>query len=273
MTKTGSAKARRPTTKTKKKTAAPKHLGWGKLLTHHHTGKLRPHAHTSYGSLALLIIMTLVPVFSASHAVVSADATDPVNGAFGGYAVVAAPVPKVAPTIANIPSGRTVTTNDPLPIKGSCPGGTLVKVYKNEVLAGAALCQGGGYQVSIDLFVGNNSLIARAYNANDVVSPDSNVVSVQLVLPGGTTKGTDQLNVQGAPAGQFYATSQVSHRGANVGETMTWPITLSGGQAPYAVSISWGDGKTDLMSRGTAGQFDLSHAYDKPAGEIGRAHV
>ncbi len=180
--------------------------GHTKLLTKHHTGKIRPHKHTSYGGLALILLLTFVPLMSASRSV-SAAATDPVTGTYGTYAVVPGPIPKVAPSITNLANGRTFAASDSVPIKGSCPGNTLVKIFKNEVLAGAALCQNGAYQLSNDLFVGNNSLIARAYNANDVVSPDSTPVSVQLLLPGSKLNGTEQLNTQGAPAGQFYMTS------------------------------------------------------------------
>lgn len=239
--------------------------GRTKLLAKHHTGKIRPHKHTSYGGLALVTIMAVVPLFALSHSVVMAAEDDPVTGGYGTYAVVEGPVPKVAPTIGNINSGHVYTTSDPLTVRGSCPPDTMVKLFKNEVLAGAALCQSGAYETTIDLFVGNNSLIARAYNANDAVSPDSTPISVQLLLPGTQLNGTEQLNVQGAPAGQFYMTSQIFHHGVAAGDTASWPLIIAGGQAPYAVSVSWGDGKTDLYSRGEAGQFNINHAYKKPS--------
>jgi hypothetical protein len=238
-----------------------------KLLARHHTGKIRPHQHTSYGSLTLILLMALVPMLSVSRSIAYAS-TDG-GGAYQTYAVVPGAIPKVPPTITSLTNGQIFTTSDPVAIKGSCPGDTLVKIFINEVLAGAALCQNGAYQLSIDLFVGNNSVIARAYNANDVTSPDSSPVSVQLLLPGSALTSSDQLNVVGAPAGQLYMTSEVFYRGANAGATMTWPMTLAGGQAPYAVSVSWGDGKTDLLSQGIAGRFNISHAYATPGGYRG----
>jgi len=172
----------------------------------------------------------------------------------------------VAPSITNQSNGRIYTIDDVVVIRGTCPADSLVKIFKNEVFAGAALCKNGTYQVPIDLFIGNNSLIARAYNNNDAVSPDSTPVSVQLVLPGSKIVSGDQLNVLGAPAGQFYMTSEISHRGANAGDKMTWSLLLAGGTAPYAVSISWGDGKTELVSRGADGKFDISHIYAEANG-------
>lgn len=211
--------------------------------------------------------MTLVPLLSASRSIAYASTEG--GGAYQTYAVVPGAIPKDPPTIVNLTNGTTFTTSDPVLVKGSCPSGTLIKIFKNEVLAGAALCQNGVYQLSIELFVGNNSVIARAYNANDVTSPDSTPVSVQLLLPGSRLTGTDQLNTLGAPAGQFYMTSEIFHRGASAGDSMIWPLILAGGQAPYAVSVSWGDGKTDLLSRGDAGRFDIDHTYTKPGGYRG----
>lgn len=251
---------KRPTTKQALKNG-PKRAT--KLLAIEHTGRLRHHRHTSYGALALLLLIASIPIMSASRAVASAD-----SASYGVYAVVIGPAPK-APTISNLTSGRVFTTNAPLLIQGACEQGSLVKVFKNEVLAGAALCQQGSYQIKIDLFIGNNSLIARAYNTNDMTSPDSATVSVQLQLPGSNLQGSDQLNTQGAPAGQFYVTSEAFHRGAAAGEAISWPLTLFGGRPPYAVSVSWGDGKTELFSRGDANRFDISHTYAEPAGAKG----
>ena len=248
-------------------TLSPPKKGSSKLLAGHHTGKIRPHRHTSYASLTIILLMTVIPLLSASQSVAYASTNG--GGAYQTYAVVPGAIPKNPPTISNLLGGQTFVTSDPVLVKGSCPGDTMVKIFKNEVLAGATLCQNGSYQLSIDLFVGNNSVIARAYNANDVTSPDSNPVNVQLLLPGSKLTGSDQLNNVGAPAGQFYVTSEIFHRGATAGDTLTWPLTLAGGQAPYAVNVSWGDGKTDLLSRGDAGLFDISHVYAKPGGYRG----
>ncbi|MEO8104763.1 MAG: hypothetical protein ABI602_00300, partial [Candidatus Saccharibacteria bacterium] len=165
-----------------------------------------------------------MPVSLASRSIAYASTEG--GGNYGVYAVVPGPTPKSSPTIANLTNGTTFAVSDPVVVRGSCPSDTLVKIFKNEILAGAAVCQNGAYQLSIDLFIGNNSLIARAYNANDVTSPDSAPVSVQLTLPGTPLVGSDQLNTAGAPAGQFYVTSEISHRGANAGDSLSWPLIL-----------------------------------------------
>jgi hypothetical protein len=46
---------------------------------------------------------------------------------------------------------------------------------------------------------------------------------------------------------------------------LTWPIIISGGSGPYAVSVDWGDGKPpDLLSQPFPGTFDIKHVYDSP---------
>ena len=256
MTKTKAPAKRRPTT-----------TAIARRLDNSHTGRLRHHRHTSYGSLALLLAFMLVPLVSASGAVASAanfPTPPPVTTGYGTYGVVTGAKP-TRPTISGIANGAILTTAAPLQVRGACASGELIKIFKNEILAGAVYCSGGSYQVSIDLFVGNNSLIARAYNANDVVSPDSATVSVQLQLPGVNLNGIGQLNTQGAPAGQFYVTSSITHQGIAAGDTGIWHLTLVGGQPPYAISVSWGDGKTDLYSDGASGNFDIQHTYSKAA--------
>jgi hypothetical protein len=234
-----------------------------KILEHHHTGKVRHHRHTSYLSLALVLLLTCLPLFFASISVSAASATDPVSGSYAVSGTIAAPAPQTAPTITTLTSGHIYTTADTVLISGSCPSGTIVKVFTNEVLVGAAVCTNGRYEVLISLFLGNNSVLARAYNANDVASPDSTPISVQLVLPGYTFNSTDLLNTFGAPAGQFYLTGDLTHGGASVGQKMTWPLQAQGGQPPYALSISWGDGTTEVLNRGDAGAFEISHVYEK----------
>lgn len=224
-----------------------------KILPAHHTGKIRHHRHTSYGALALVLLLTCVPLIAASRSVALA-AADPVTASNDVYAVVPGPTPKTAPVITSIPQGTVYRTDGPVTVSGTCPSDTLVKVYKNDVFSGAALCQNGRFSVQIDLFLGTNTLVARAYNASNNVSPESAPIVVTKELP-----GVNLVNV----GQQFLITSEIYYRGVNIGEQLTWPVTIAGGQAPYAINIAWGDGKTDLISRGVPGIFNIQHTYDK----------
>jgi hypothetical protein len=240
--------------KTKRKIKKP--VSRTKLMSAHHTGKLRPHHHTSYGSLLIVLLLTFLPLLFIGTKV-SADQSDQV------YAVVPAQIPKTAPIITSPSNGRGFNTSDPVNLSGTCPNGTLIKVFKNGVMAGATLCQGGVFSIDISLFVGSNSVIVSAYNANDIAGPDSIPLTLTL-QPTGVNFGGDQfLNATQPPAGQLYLTTEVYYRGASQNESITWPLTVAGGQAPYAISIGWGDGKTDLISRPTAGVFNISHTYAK----------
>lgn len=225
-----------------------------KLLPRHHTGKIRHRKHTSYGALSLALLLTCVPLVAASRSVALA-AADPVTVDNSVYAVVPGPTPKTAPTITNIQQGTVYTNSDPVTISGTCPDDTLIKVYKNEVLSGVTLCQNGRYSLQIDLFIGPNTLIVRAYNASNNMGPESTPLVVRKDLPGVSVTPTNL---------QLVVTSDVYYKGIGAGKSFSWPLTIAGGQAPYAISIAWGDGKTDLISKGVLGTFDIQHTYDKP---------
>src|SRR3990167_64580 len=175
------------------------------------------------------------------------------SGSVGIEGTVPGNPPTTAPTITVPKTGQTFSSV-PISVSGLCQSGLLVEVFKNKVFSGAVDCVGGSYSVQIDLFVGKNDLIARHYDALDQAGPDSNVVSVTF---------SDGQKFGGPRISLF---SAYAKRGALPGSSLTWPLTLSGGQAPYAVSVDWGDKSTpDLISQPTAGDFSISHIY-KQAG-------
>lgn len=230
-----------------------------KILPKHHTGKVVHHRHTSYAGLTAILLLAMAPVFYASHSVAQAAATDPVTTSEQVYAVVPGEAPVRAATITSLAPGAVFTTNDPVTIAGTCQNDTLLKVYKNDVFAGATFCQNGRFSVQIDLFIGLNTIIVRTFNANNVQGPDSEPIVVRHDVPGVTTTNNPLVS-----SGQFFITSEIFYKGINVGDTLAWPLTISGGQAPYAVSVGWGDGQTDLISRAEAGEFTVKHRYKEP---------
>ncbi|MEK9196186.1 MAG: hypothetical protein AAB914_02345, partial [Patescibacteria group bacterium] len=59
--------------------------------------------------------------------------------------------------------------------------------------------------------------------------------------------------------------SNFAKRGANPNQTLIWPLAISGGDGPYAISVDWGDGTTpDIISQTFAGNFNISHVYKQP---------
>src|SRR5689334_19641634 len=94
----------------RKKSSPKKHK---KILPKHLTGRVVHHRHTAYGLLGLILVVTFLPLFLISRGIASAAATDPVQGSYATYAVVAGPSPQTAPTITSPVSGAVITSNDP----------------------------------------------------------------------------------------------------------------------------------------------------------------
>lgn len=205
--------------------------------------KIRPIICTLLGFVCLFVLM---------DATVVAQVENPKNGSVGMEGKISSPPPSRGATIS-VPSNGQTFTELPVTVRGICPDDVLVKLFKNNVFAGSVQCRGGNYSLVIDLFSGRNELVARVYDALDQAGPDSNRVTVTFndTRPGTTPRPT--------------LTSNFAKLGANAGNQLTWPIVLSGGSGPYAVSIDWGDGsQADLMSLSFAGPFDIKHTYKSP---------
>jgi hypothetical protein len=202
----------------------------------------------------LLIIITVVSLsflwLFVQTNIVKAQTSE--SGSIGVEGTISSPPPSQGATISLPTNGQTFT-NIPVTVSGICPNGLLVKVFKNNVFAGAVDCRNGSYSIVIDLFPGTNELVARVYDALDQPGPDSNTVSVNYAD-----------NRQGA-ASRVTLTSNFAKRGAFPGQELTWPIILSGGIGPYAISVDWGDGSApDLISQEFPGVINIKHVYDSP---------
>ena len=194
-------------------------------------------------------LTTLLLIVSFSGSVYAATSTDSV----GLTGTISAAPPTTGATIT-FPNNNQVFTEVPIRAAGLCPGTVLVKMFKNNVFAGSVQCANGSYSIQIDLFSGANELVARVYDDLDQAGPDSNIVNVSF----NDTKTGSKNRVT--------LTSNFAKRGAFPGETLTWPLVISGGSGPYAVSIDWGDGTAaDLSSQPFPGAFNIKHIY-KDAG-------
>ncbi len=179
-----------------------------------------------------------VPVFAAEE-----------QGSVGMEGRISAPPPTQAATISIPRPGQTFNTL-PVTVSGICPNGLLVKLFKNNVFAGSTQCNNGSFSLIIDLFDGQNELIARVYDALDQAGPDSNAVTVTY------------NNEKPTFGGRVSLSSAIAKKGANPGQKLIWPISVADGEGPYAISVDWGDGTTpDLMSRQFPGNFDIEHTY------------
>lgn len=200
--------------------------------------------------LLLAVLMVATP-FAAQAA--APPANNPQSGSTGVTGTIGSAPPTRGATITTPTSGQTFTST-PIRVAGLCPTGLLVKIFNNNVFMGSVMCTNGSYSLQIDLFSGRNDLVARVFDSLDQAGPDSNIVTV--------TFNDQQFNPSGGAL--LSLTSDFARRGANPGDTLVWPIILSGGTGPYAVSVDWGDSKpSDLMSRQFTGEFDISHVYDQ----------
>lgn len=200
--------------------------------------------------IAVLASLSLSPVAQADKNFPNQTS----NGSIGLQGKITKDPPKTGATIAT-PGNGAVFTDVPITVNGSCPANTLVKIFDNNVFMGSAFCANGSYSLQISLFSGQNQLVARVFDALDQPGPDSNTVTVTFNDAQFAQFGT-----------RLTLTSTSAERGAPPGQTLQWPIILSGGNGPYAISVDWGDGTSaDLISQSTPGEITLQHIY-KSAG-------
>ncbi|HUD05908.1 MAG TPA: PKD domain-containing protein [Candidatus Saccharimonadales bacterium] len=175
---------------------------------------------------------------------------NPQNGSIGLSGTISAPPPSTGATIITPSNGQSFSS-EPITVAGLCPSGLLIEIFDNNIFAGSTNCTNGSYTLKIDLFSGQNSLVAIDYDALNQAGPSSATVSVSYSSGSFLQFGT-----------LLTLTSSYAKRGANPGQQLTWPISLNGGTSPYALSINWGDGSTpQLLSEGLSGNITLSHTY------------
>lgn len=154
------------------------------------------------------------------------------------------------PATINVPRSGQVLSSLPVTVAGLCPSGSFVEIYRNQTFSGSAVCQNGSFSLQTDLSDGINNLVARVYDSLNQAGPGSHTVAVTFI------------RAVPSSGSQLSLASQSSRRGANPGSILSWPITLSGGTAPYAISVDWGDSSSpDLFSRKAAGNISLEHTY------------
>lgn len=200
--------------------------------------------------LKLLVILAVALILPASALAADQFPDQTVNGSVGLQGSITQNPPTQAATITT-PANGAVFTNVPITVNGTCPKNVLVKIFSNNVFVGSVFCPNGSYSIQISLFSGRNDLVARVFDSLDQAGPDSNTVSVTF------------NDAQFAQFGTRVTLSSVyAVRGAPPNQDLTWPITLSGGVGPYAITVDWGDGSPpDLISQSVTGDLTLKHQY------------
>jgi hypothetical protein len=234
---------------------------WLKISQHKHSGRLRPHEHTSYLPLALLVIAVGLTMVLCSVPDYSSASPGPAGGSVGLSGTVPKAPPKVGATISTPTNGQRFSTS-PITVSGTCPANTLIEVYKNDIFAGSALCDNDGtYKFQVDLLIGKNDLVARVYDVLNQAGPDSNTVTVFY----------DALPAQSAPLSllnfndrQLLLNTDSIYRGVFPDQLLNIPIDVIGGSPPYAINVQWGDSNNKVIARPDNQSFNAGHTYHKP---------
>lgn len=253
--------------KTKRRSLALSHKSF--------TGKKIPKQYTSYPVLLFMLLCVGVLMFALTFRAQAASVT--VNAIANGP-------PPPDPAIITSPSEGNSFTTTPINVEGTCPAGFLVRLYRNNVFSGGTLCQGdNSFVIQTDLFTGSNLLQARVFNGLDEEGPTSPAITVTYNPSPGSPDGGGGNNGGGTSNPSGGGTSNPSGgtrlpllikadnklKGYYAGDTVEVPLNVSGGTAPYAVSVEWGDGNTTVVSRKADGPFTVRHVYEQGGGYKG----
>lgn len=233
-----------------------------KLSHHRHSGRLRPHEHTSYLPLAFLVLV--VGVALALYTLkASADTpyTTPGTGSVSLTGTVPSAPPKDGATITSPNDGQHFTSS-PITVSGTCPDNDLVEIYKNDIFAGSTPCTSGGtFSIDIDPLFGQNALTAQVYDVLNQAGPVSNTVNIFYDYSLAGAASTSFLDLSGS---QFLLDTDAVFRGSFPNQTLNVPITVIGGTPPFAINVEWGDSTNQVIPTASDSTFNASHAYTKP---------
>ena len=184
------------------------------------------------------------------------DVENPQSGSLGLAGVVEGEPPE-SPAAINSPVAGETITDTPITVSGTCEPELVVELFKNDSFSGSAVCdENGTFEIETSLFRGENELLLGVRDLLGQSGPESDTVTVEYDPQ---VTGTDR---EIGP--ELILTSPISFRGAAPGSEISFPLDLSGGSGPYAISINWGNGDSDVVSRDDTGSFDISHTYDNP---------
>jgi hypothetical protein len=274
--------------KQSKRTGTPKNLQAIQTSRHlhvaprHHTGHITPKHTTSYPVLVMIMLLIGVLMFSWTRAVKADQLTPPITNAYTVNASVVGTAPKKAPTITFPLSGAKFSRSI-MTLTGTCQSNTYIVLTRNGAFSGVGLCEANGtYHIRTDLFVGANDLQTQIFSPTDQPGPLSSIqtvfyhpVNLPVVVPEqastSSAPNTAASNVQ--VTNPLLFKTQYKFRGTYTDTPSKWVLSLEGGSPPYAISVNWGDGETELISKATAGSFEIEHTYHKAGAYKGSYYI
>lgn len=189
-------------------------------------------------------------------------------------AKVPAPPLATGATITSPTYGQQFTAK-PITVTGSCPDDSYVKLFRNGMFSGTAVCVSNAFQIQSDLFVGTNDLQAQAYNITDAPGPQTPVVRVSYappVPPAGTAgpAGPGNKYIPPAQPGSKETTGPLLLWGDfqfsvfSTTQPFRWTLRFEHGTAPFATTVDWGDGQNTNLTVPDTQEFTITHSYSQP---------
>jgi len=198
-----------------------------------------------------LLSSLLVAILFAGQVDAIGSSQNPQSGSLGLQATIPSAPPSQAATIA-IPANNTTLNTETTTVSGVCPTNLLIKAFSNNVFVGSVVCQSNSYSIKIDLFNGQNTIYVQDFDNLGQGGPLSNKININFIAQSPVPE-VDLVSL----------TSAYAELGANPGQTLYWPIIISGGTPPYAISVDWGDGQSpSLQTSSFAGKVMIKHTYN-----------
>lgn len=258
------------------------------VAPHKHTGHHLHPRHSSHGLLLLLLIITGFILFFSLASLEAAGITK--NGQVNVNLIVPGSAPTIGAVITS-PSDKSKVKKPLVAVSGTCPSGNLVALYNNGTFAGSSACSAEStFEITIQLRLGSNVVQAQNYDALNQPGPAT--AQINIVYEEESTSKTLQVNTSDditvdesipardapqprenpcynplPPAATSWVNVTVSCviRNIFIGETLDLPITITGGIAPYAASLDWGEGDSpQLYILNQDGRHVLSHTFSTP---------
>ncbi|MBP7806994.1 hypothetical protein KA047_00670 [Candidatus Saccharibacteria bacterium] len=233
-----------------------------------HTGKRLAFHETSYALLFFLIIFSALSVFIIRHVIVSGQTvTD--SGSVTLSGVVPGAPPSIPATIGS-PTDNSTVTNALVTVTGTCEHDYIVEVYRNGTLAGSITCDTNGeYVIEISLVPGSNSILVRTTDIFNQYGPDSATITlfydttIKLTPEPESNPATPSNNpTPTINTSKVIVKSKGYFRVSQETKTVLLKFRIREGQAPYRVTVDWGDGQSSEATFSKSGDQTMKHTYE-----------